>query len=192
TIVFTGARSQYQITQNSDGSLAIADLRSGTPDGTSTVYNSEFFQFTNQTYSFSALLATVSGIVVTGTTSQAIQGGSPVALLSGTPTITDTASTTLASATVRIANAGGSAITGDQLYINAQQSGTVNGVRVSWDNGNKILPPTGPPPLAPYQALLTQITYADAGVDPSSGTHPVRPAPWPVNDGTTPLPPATS
>jgi hypothetical protein len=33
----------------------------------------------------------------------------------------------LSSATIKIANAGGSAVAGDELYINGQQNGTVDG-----------------------------------------------------------------
>jgi hypothetical protein len=92
------------------------------------------------------------GIVVAGTASQAIQGGVAVTLLSGQPTITDLASASLSSATIKIANAGGSAVAGDELYINGLQSGAVDGglVTVSWNNvtkslslvGNIRLPPT--------------------------------------------------
>src|SRR5262249_39712753 len=150
------------------------------------VYNCEFFQFTNQTYSLSALLATVSEIVVTGTTSQAIQGGSLVTLLSGPPTITDTASTTLASATIKIANGSGSAVTGDQLYINGQQSGTVtlnsSTITVAWNSTTNTLTLTGTASLATYQTLLSQVTYQDTGTDASSGSHPQRTVTWTVND----------
>src|ERR1700730_11263804 len=55
------------------------------------------------------------GFVIAATASQAIQGGPAVALLSAPPTITDPAHTTLSSATIKIANAGGRAVTGDEL-----------------------------------------------------------------------------
>ena len=128
-----------------------------------------------------------NGFVVAATASQALQGGPAVTLLSGPPTITDPASTTLSSATIKIANAGGSAVTGDQLYINGQQSGTVDGglVAVSWDNTSKTLNLVGAVSIAAYQTLLSQITYQDAGTNSSIGSHPLRTTTWTVNDGTT-------
>ena len=52
------------------------------------------------------------GIVVAATASQAIQGGAAATLLSRLPNISDPASATLSSATIKIANAGGSAVAG--------------------------------------------------------------------------------
>ena len=126
------------------------------------------------------------GIVVTATASQAAQGGPAVALLSGPPTITDPASATLSSATIKIASAGGSAVAGDELYINGQQSGTVDGgfVAVSWNDTTKTLSLVGNVSIAVYQTLLSQITYQDGGTDSSSGSHPLRTISWAVNDGT--------
>ncbi|SHL52954.1 Tryptophan-rich Synechocystis species C-terminal domain-containing protein [Bradyrhizobium lablabi] len=129
------------------------------------------------------------GIVVAATTSQAIQGGVAVALLSGPPTITDLASASLSSATTKIANAGGSAVAGDELYINGQQSGTVDGglVAVSWNNVTKSLNLVGNISIAAYETLLSEITYQDAGTDSSTGSHPLRNVSWTVNDGTSNL-----
>ena len=93
-------------------------------------------------------------IVVTRTTSQArSREAQPSALLSGPPTITDTASTTLSSATIKIANTGGSAVTGDLLYINGQQSGTVDGglVTVSWNASTGTLKLIGTASIAVYR-----------------------------------------
>jgi hypothetical protein len=45
------------------------------------------------------------GIAVTATTSDAVQGGPAVTLLTAAPTITDPASTTIASATIQIRQA---------------------------------------------------------------------------------------
>jgi hypothetical protein len=95
-------------------------------------------------------------ISVSATSSKAQQGGAAVTLLSGAPTITDSASTTLSSATVKIANSGGSAVTGDELYINGQQSGTVDGglVAVSWNDSTKVLTLSGNASISVYQTLL--------------------------------------
>jgi VCBS repeat-containing protein len=127
-----------------------------------------------------------SAIAVVATASEALQGGSPVALLAGAPSIADSASTTLASAKIKIANGSGGAVLGDELFINGQQSGTVgNGaVTVSWNNSTKVLTLTGNASIAAYQALLAAVTYQDGGTDSSTGAHPQRTVTWTVNDGT--------
>jgi serralysin len=50
TAVFSGARSNYSVTMLSDGSIQVADLRSGGPDGKDTVWGAEWFQFTDRLY----------------------------------------------------------------------------------------------------------------------------------------------
>ena len=49
TAVYSGTHSQYQITQNSNGSVHIVDLRGGVPDGVDDVSNVELFQFADRT-----------------------------------------------------------------------------------------------------------------------------------------------
>ena len=49
TAVYSGTHSQYQITQNSNGSVHIVDLRGGVPDGVDDVSNVELFQFADGT-----------------------------------------------------------------------------------------------------------------------------------------------
>jgi VCBS repeat-containing protein len=127
---------------------------------------------------------TSNGVVVSGTSSQALQGGAAVTLLNGTPTVTDANSTTLSSATIKVANGSGSAVTGDELYINGQQSGTVNGVAVSWNDSTKVLTLSGSATISTYQTLLREVSYKDAGTDSASGSHPQRTVTWTVNDGT--------
>ena len=124
-------------------------------------------------------------IVVAATASQAIQGGAAVTLLSGPPTITDPASTTLSSATIKIANRGGNAVAGDQLFVNGVQNGTVgNGVTASWNASTDTLTLTGSATLAVYDTLLSEVSYQDTGIDASTGSHPLRTVTWTVNDGT--------
>ena len=120
-----------------------------------------------------------------GSTSPAVQGGAAVTLLSGPPTVTDSA-TTLSSATIKIADASGSAVTGDELYINGQQSGTLDGglVTVNWNDSTKVLTLTGNASIAAYQTLLSEVAYQDDGIDSSTGSHPQRTVTWTVNDGT--------
>jgi VCBS repeat-containing protein len=129
-------------------------------------------------------LGPANGIAITGNLGEALQGGPAVALLSSTPVITDTSSTTLNSATIKIANGGGSAVAGDQLYVNGVQNGAAgSGVTASWNAGDSTLTLTGSASLAVYQTLLGQLSYADGGTDNSSGGHPVRTVTWSVNDG---------
>ncbi|MEZ5785116.1 MAG: M10 family metallopeptidase C-terminal domain-containing protein [Xanthobacteraceae bacterium] len=56
TAVFSGFKSQYQITQNADGSIRLVDLRAGSPDGMDTIIDVEFFQFVDGTFSAINLL----------------------------------------------------------------------------------------------------------------------------------------
>ena len=128
---------------------------------------------------------TPEGIVVVSTASEAVQGGAQVTLLSGPPNISDPASSTLSSATIKIANAGGSAVNGDELFVNGIQSGSVgNGVTASWNASTGTLTLTGSASIAVYDTLLSEISYQDTGTDTSSGSHPVRTVTWTVNDGT--------
>jgi serralysin len=46
--VYLGSSTSYQVTQNSDGSWTVADLRSGNPDGADTLRNIEFLQFSDR------------------------------------------------------------------------------------------------------------------------------------------------
>ena len=45
TAVYSGPSSAYQVTQNADGSWKVVDLRTGSPDGTDTLKNIDFLQF---------------------------------------------------------------------------------------------------------------------------------------------------
>ncbi|MGH7485101.1 MAG: FG-GAP-like repeat-containing protein, partial [bacterium] len=52
TVIYTGARSDYQITELPNGWLQVADLRAGTPDGMDQVTDIQHFQFNDGTYSW--------------------------------------------------------------------------------------------------------------------------------------------
>ena len=104
------------------------------------------------------------GIVVAATASEALQGGAAVTLLSGLPSITDPASATLSSATIKIANAGGNAVAGDQLFVNGVQNGSVgNGVTASWNASTGTLTLTGSASIAVYDTLLSEVSYPGHG-----------------------------
>ena len=114
-----------------------------------------------------------------------MQGGAAVTLLSGAPVISDPASATLSSATIKIANAGGNAVAGDELFVNGVQNGSVgNGVTASWNATTGTLTLTGSASTAVYDTLLSEVSYQDTGTDASSGSHPVRTVTWTVSDGT--------
>jgi serralysin len=49
TVVFSGARSQYQVTKRIDASFQIVDLRLGSPDGTDDISNVQLFKFADGT-----------------------------------------------------------------------------------------------------------------------------------------------
>jgi len=50
TAVYLGNRSDYTVAKNTDGSLTIADTRSGSPDGTDKLTNIAIFKFSDGTY----------------------------------------------------------------------------------------------------------------------------------------------
>jgi hypothetical protein len=53
TAIYSAVSSNYQITQNSDGSWTITDLRIGANDGVDTLWNTEFLQFANGIFAIS-------------------------------------------------------------------------------------------------------------------------------------------
>ena len=55
TAVYSGASTSYQVTQNADGSWKVVDLRAGSPDGTDTLKNIDFLQFSDTTVAVGAL-----------------------------------------------------------------------------------------------------------------------------------------
>jgi len=54
TVVFSGARSQYQVTKRINASFQIVDLRPGSPDGTDDISNVQLFKFTDGTDTFAS------------------------------------------------------------------------------------------------------------------------------------------
>ena len=57
TAVYSGASTSYQVTQNADGSWKVVDLRAGSPDGTDTLRNIDFLQFSDTTVAVGAVPA---------------------------------------------------------------------------------------------------------------------------------------
>ncbi|BBO11168.1 MULTISPECIES: M10 family metallopeptidase C-terminal domain-containing protein [Bradyrhizobium] len=70
TVVYSGNKANYAVTYNSSTqTFSLVDLRSGSPDGTDTVTNLEYFQFADGTLSSSALANPPVSIEAIGTTS---------------------------------------------------------------------------------------------------------------------------
>ena len=120
---------------------------------------------------------------IVGTSTEAVQGGGTLTLLTGAPTISDPdgSGLNMGFAKIVIANAQ----SGDQLFVNGVQSGTVLGVSVSWNSSTHTLTLTGDASEATYQTLFAEISYQDAGTDNSSGSHPTRTIDWIISDGIT-------
>ncbi len=112
-----------------------------------------------------------SGFV--GTATEAVQSGAAVTLLASLPTITDTASTTLADATVQISDYQ----SGDLLDVTTLGNITVQ----SNSNGTLVLTGTGT--IADYEQVLASVTYRDTGNDTITVGHPTRTINWTVSDG---------
>jgi VCBS repeat-containing protein len=211
-----GARTLYVADQQQDHILQLtlsADGKSFT-SGNNNFYTTD----TNgadgaSTYALTfASLATESSL--TGTSTQVVQGGSAVSLLTATPTISDPQGTyigNLAGFTVEViggtkgdgtsfgvtsgALAGAAGLSGDNLYINGQQSGTLDGgqVTVSWNNSTQTLTLSGDVSDAEYKTLLSEVTFQEnAGTDTTSGSHPTRVIDFIANDGVTVTHPTTN
>ena len=66
TARFSGSASDYSVTQNADGSWTVADLRAGAPDGTDTLKNIQYLNFSNSTLAFDNAPPITAGNVLTG------------------------------------------------------------------------------------------------------------------------------
>ena len=78
TAVYSGSSTNYQVTQNADGSWKVVDLRSGSPDGTDTLRNIEYLQFNDQTVAVGPMtpLVLTTVIELAGSTSLVAVGTS--------------------------------------------------------------------------------------------------------------------
>ena len=124
------------------------------------------------------------GLAVVANPTQALQGGAAVSLLTGAPFINDPGSPPLSDATIKIANAGGNAVAGDELFVNGIQNGALSGVTASWNSTTDTLTLSGAASVAVYDTLLSEVTFQDTGTDASRGSHPARTVTWTINDGT--------
>lgn len=55
TLVLSGLKSDYALAINADGSLTLTDQRAGSPDGSDTIRNVEYYQFADGTFTASQL-----------------------------------------------------------------------------------------------------------------------------------------
>ena len=118
TAVYSGASTDYQVVSNGDGTWTVTDLRSGSPDGTDTLSNVEFLQFSDGTVALGATTTptpTVSSISPdTGANSSDDITNATVLTVSGTAEA-------------------GSTVT---IYDGSSQSGTYLGNTTADTNGN--------------------------------------------------------
>jgi hypothetical protein len=188
-------------------------------DGKSIVSgNSDFYMIdagnpfvTPQSLDF-ASLANESGVA--GTSIEAVQGGSVVDLLTAAPVIADPQGSyigNLAGVSVEVIGGtkgdgtsfgvtsgslvGAAGVSADELYVNGQQSGTLDGgaVTVSWNAATQTLTLSGDVSDSEYQTLLSQVSFQEsAGADNTAGSHPTRVIDLIANDGITVANPTTS
>ncbi|WP_212223892.1 beta strand repeat-containing protein [Bradyrhizobium lablabi] len=82
TAVFSGLLGQYTKTSNADGSITLADTRSGTPNGTATFSSVEMFRFSDGLVVTAAQL--VAAVLVNGTgSSDNLTSTTPGAIING-------------------------------------------------------------------------------------------------------------
>jgi VCBS repeat-containing protein len=118
---------------------------------------------------------------VTGTATEAVQGGAAVTLLTATGADADTDNDKGDGLTVTITNGQ----TGDQLEIGGAQSGTLDGGKIdfSYNSTTHAMSLIGTDTFAEYQTVLGQIQFKDTGTDNSSGSHPTRTIDYSYYDG---------
>ena len=92
TAVYSGIFNDYSFTQNADGSVTVADLREGSPDGTDTDINIQNFQFgdglvvTQAQLPFAVIMGTAGNDTLTG--SAVANSGQIILGLAGNDTLT--------------------------------------------------------------------------------------------------------
>ncbi len=115
---------------------------------------------------------------LSGTTTEAVQGGSALTALTGAAiTVTDPDGAALRFATVEITNAQAGDILG------ATTGGT--SITASYNSTTDILTLSGDDSYAHYQQVLNSVTFQDSGTDNTTGSHPTRDLTWTISDGVT-------
>jgi VCBS repeat-containing protein len=116
---------------------------------------------------------------LSATSTEAVQGGSALTLLTATPSISDVDNINLRGTTITITNAQ----SGDILLLSGSQSGSASGVSWSYNSSTHVMTLSGEASFSTYQSLLTLISYQDTGTDNSTGSHPTRTINWTISDG---------
>jgi hypothetical protein len=107
-------------------------------------------------------------------------------------TVTDSGSTTLASATVQVTGSG-FAGDGDRLDADGISNGTFNNISVFYDSTTETVTLTGTDTLANYQFLLDHAHFRTTSDNPdNSGSNPTRTVTWVLNDGSASSTPVTT
>ena len=127
----------------------------------------------NGNFTVDAVAPTIS---VTGTTTDAVQGGGALTVLASSPTLTDSDSLQLQSASVSIS---GGFKPGDVLSATTGATG----ITAAYNSATGVLSLTGAASVATYAQVLDSVVYTDTGTDTSSGAHPTRTLSWTVSDG---------
>ncbi|MBV9692268.1 MAG: VCBS domain-containing protein, partial [Alphaproteobacteria bacterium] len=125
---------------------------------------------------------------LSATTTEAVQGGSAITLLTAGPSISDTDNFDMRTATITITNAQ----SGDILLLSGSQSGSASGVSWSYNSTTHVMTLTGEASFSTYQTLLTQLSYQDTGTDNSVGSHPTRTINFTIGDGVSIVHPTTA
>jgi predicted extracellular nuclease len=81
TVNFSGNRADYSVIDNGGGVYTIADTRAGTPDGTDTISNVEFFHFADGTVAAADLIDTGSVGTVSIADASIVEGNAGTSVL---------------------------------------------------------------------------------------------------------------
>ena len=173
TVVFSGERTDYTVTQLGEG-YRIVDNRDGSPDGTDTVTNVEYFQFSGVTFSASQL-TNVAPVVNASSGSLAYVENQAASPIDTTLTVSDLNSTNLTGATVSIT---GNFMSGQDIL----EFITQNGITGSYDASTGVLTLSGTATVAQYQTALRSVTYFNTSDNPSGAPRTVS---FQVDDGQT-------
>ena len=190
SLVFTTTVSATATTTATLGVTAL-NQTNGTVTST-TVFPTNF---ASVTASFSGLKVddTPPTLSVTGTATKAVQGGSSLTVLSGTPAISDSAGTgVLTGAKVQITSG---YQTGELLGLNGAQGTSLtlpDSTVLTATYGTGTLTLSGNASTADYATALTDITLTDGATSATQGSHPTIGLSFTVSEGSLTAAPAST
>ena len=153
TLVFTYTVGAGQNTS----ALAVTGVSTSGATIKSSAGNTASVSTSTVTFSGLVVETTAPGVTLTATSSEALQGGPAIAVLSGE--VLSSVGGTLTSATISL----GGYQSGDVLGINGATSGTLDSGRISYSASNGVLTLSGTDSLSAYDAAFAEITYQDEG-----------------------------